>query len=173
MISPDGLSASPKIQQIMITGNRNSVAAAIERNAFLGMSAERAAVPEYVAYAESVPGGLPAVLVTGKLTGKNEKMTTAASGSIIAVVTDHMMTDDAVFPPFLSFPSDATADGSVNTTTGTAMNTPRLTRKDDIPERISAAPGMSPKSNAVANPMRTAAIYVIHVFIRKGYSTGI
>ena len=111
------------------------------------------------------------MLVTGKDTGESVNMRAPASGSTIAVMTDQPMIEAAAFLPFMSLPSEATAGGNVRTITGIVMKMPRSTRNEESPERIPAAADVSPKSSAVASPMRTAAMYVIHVFIGKAYST--
>ena len=125
----------------------------------------------YETWVESVPGALPAVLVTGNVTGLNLYTTAAVRERIRADATAQRTMAPAHLPPFLFFPRDAMPEGMVRSITGIVMNIPRLTRNDDIDDRIPDAYSALPKRSAVASPMRIAAVYVIHVFIGKGYST--
>ena len=158
MISQLGRSARPKIQDMMMTGRMKSVTAAMDSTAFLGYSEERAAEPAYDAKADNVPGALPAVLVTGKETGNTAKSATAMSGSTTAVTRDQATMDAAAFFPFISLPREATAEGKVNRITGIVMKMPRFIRNEETSASTPDAPGVSPKSSAVARPMRTAAM---------------
>ena len=105
------------------------------------------------------------MLVTGKDTGNSEERMTAASENTIVVASAHSIDADIAFPPILSFLRDAVPDAKVTTRTGIAIHTPRLTMNDDNPLITESADELSPKISAVANPIRSAAIYVIHVFM--------
>ena len=111
------------------------------------------------------------MLVTGNESGFEAYTAAPAKAITMADTTAHRSDERAVFLPILSFMSDAVPDASVITTMGTAMKMPRLMRYEDTADIMPAVPAKSPKSSAVASPMRSAAMYVIHVFIGKGYST--
>ena len=107
----------------------------------------------------------PAVLVTGNGVGIAAETATAASESAIVVATVHRTDAAAALHPFLSFPREAVPDANVIAITGIAMHTPRFTMNEEAALSTLSADGSSPKISAVANPMRSAAIYVIHVFM--------
>lgn len=125
----------------------------------------------YETWLESIPCGFPAVLVTGNGVGIAAETATAASESAIVVATVHSTDAAAALHPFLSFPREAVPDANVIAITGIAMHTPRFTMNEEAALSTLSADGSSPKISAVANPMRSAAIYVIHVFIEPAYST--
>ena len=115
----------------------------------------------------SVPGALPAVLVTGKLTGPIVYISTAARERRIVVTIAQRIENKATFLPLLSFINEAVPEANVMNNTGTAMKTLRFIRYVETAERISAVWGNVPNSIAEDSPIRSAAIYVIHVFIDK------
>lgn len=173
MISAEGLSASPRIHEMMMTGMMKRVAEAMDHRALSGYSALPADETEYETRAESVPGALPAELVTGKLSGIMTNTSAAANERSTVDRSDQRAAIPATRCPLRSFISEAVPEAKVMNTTGIAMNTPRLIRYDDTAERIEAVAANEPKSKEVARPIRTAAMYVIHVFIGKGYFTSI
>ena len=105
------------------------------------------------------------MLVTGNCTLNAMDTNTAEIDSSTVVPSAHSTEASTTLPPFLSFPNDAVPDANVSTMTGTAMHIPRLIMKDESALVTESAEGLSPKRSAVANPMRSAAMYVTHVFI--------
>ena len=82
----------------------------------------------YETWLESVPGALPAVLVTGKFSGSSMNTAAAAIERMIVDTAAQIAVIPAVLAPILSFISEAVPDANVMNTTGMAMKTPRLMR---------------------------------------------
>ena len=111
---------------MIINGKMKRVVEASVQNALSGYKALPALPIMYETWLRSVPGALPAELVTGNPSGFAMNTTAAAKARIIAVTTDHNREKPKTFFPFLSFINEAVPEANVMKITGMEMNTPRL-----------------------------------------------